>query len=291
VDLGNPDARAWYTGQLQALEKTYGVDGFKFDTRFFDERCATYPGHTALDYLTLGAQLTDEFDQQGAGVRLSWTGSQQYGFVIRQVDKGTGWNSLQAAVAQNLSISTIGYPFVETDMIGGSLGQPPAAKQVLVRWAQAASLMPLMYSSTSPLGVSNPSGSATYDQQTIDLYKQAIRTHEALAPYIRQQVDRAVKTGEPIMKPMFFNHPGDQATYTIDDQWLLGDSLLAAPVLADQSTRDIHVPPGNWYDVQNRRVVHGPTDLRGYHADLTTSPAFIKLDSRDTGTLMRALVS
>jgi alpha-glucosidase (family GH31 glycosyl hydrolase) len=291
VDLANPEARAWYAGKLHELEQTYGVDGFKFDTRFFDERCATYPGHTALDYLTLGAQLTDEFDQQGAGVRLSWTGSQQYGFVIRQIDKGTSWDSLQAAVAQNLSISTIGYPFVETDMIGGSLGQPPPAKQVLVRWAQAASLMPLMYSSTSPLGVSNPSGSASYDQQTIDLYKQAIRTHEALAPYIRQQVDRAVKTGEPIMKPLFFNHPGDQATYTIDDQWLLGDSLLAAPVLADRSTRDIHVPPGDWYDVQNRRVVNGPTDLRGYQADLSKSPAFIKLGSEDTGTLMRALVS
>jgi alpha-glucosidase (family GH31 glycosyl hydrolase) len=291
VDLGNPDARAWYAGKLHELEQTYGVDGFKFDTRFYDEHCATYPGYTALDYLTLGAQLTDEFDQQGAGVRLSWTGSQKYGFVIRQIDKGTGWNSLQAAVAQNLSISTIGYPFVETDMIGGSLGQPPPTKPVLVRWAQAASLMPLMYSSTSPLGVSNPSGSQTYDQQTVDLYKQAIRTHEALAPYIREQVDRAVQTGEPIMKPLFFNHPDDQATYTINDQWLLGDSLLAAPVLADQSTRDIHVPPGDWFDVQNKRVVNGPTDLRGYQADLTTSPAFIKLGSPDTGTLMRALVS
>src|SRR4029450_3297787 len=142
-----------------------------------------------------------------------------------------------------------------------------------------------------PLGVSNPPGSASYDQQTIDLYKQAIRTHEALAPYIRQQVDRAVRTGEPIMKPLFFNHPDDQATYTINDQWLLGDSLLAAPVLADQSSRDIHIPPGNWYDVQNKRGVKGPTDLHGYQADLTTSPAFIKLGSHDTSTLMGALVS
>jgi alpha-glucosidase (family GH31 glycosyl hydrolase) len=82
----------------------------------------------------------------------------------------------------SVAISTIGYPFVETDMIGGSLGQPPPTKQVLVRWAQAASLMPLMYSSTSPLGVSNPAGTRTYDQQTVDLYKAAITTHERLAP-------------------------------------------------------------------------------------------------------------
>ena len=289
VDLANPAARDWYAGKLHELEQTYGVDGFKFDTRFFDEICAPYPGHTAQDYLTLGAHLTDEFDQQGAGVRLSWTGSQKYGFVTRQIDKGTGWDSLQAAVAQNLSISTIGYPFVETDMIGGSLSQEPPTKQVLVRWAQAASLMPLMYSSTSPLGVSNPAGSATYDQQTINLYRKAIRTHERLAPYIRKQVDRAVRTGEPIMKPLFFDHPGDQATYTIDDQWLLGDSLLAAPVLAGATSRDIHLPPGRWYDVQRHRVVHGPTDLRGYTAALGSTPAFVKLGTRDTGTLIRAL--
>ena len=59
-------------------------------------------------------------------------------------------------------------------MIGGSLGQPPPTKEVLVRWAQAASLMPLMYSSTSPLGVSNPAGSQQYDQQTVELYRAAV---------------------------------------------------------------------------------------------------------------------
>lgn len=288
VDLGNPAARAWYVGQLQDLEKTYGVDGFKFDTRFFDESCAPYPGYTALDYLTLGAQMTDQFDQQGAGVRISWTGSQKYGFVTRQVDKGTGWNSLQAAVAQTLAISTIGYPFVETDMIGGSMGEPPPTKEVLVRWAQAASLMPLMYSSTSPLGVSTWAGTQTYDQQTVDLYAAAVKTHGLIAPYIDKQVSRAVQTGEPIMKPLFFNYPADQSGYTIDDEWLLGDSLLAAPMLTDQTSRDIRVPAGRWFDVAHRRVVAGPADLTGYAADLTQIPTFIRLGTPDTGMLMRA---
>ena len=289
VDLANPDARAWYVGQLQNLESTYGVDGFKFDTRFYDESCATYPGYAPLDYLTLGAQMTDQFDQQGAGVRISWTGSQKYGFVTRQVDKGTSFSSLQAAVAQNLSISTIGYPFVETDMIGGSLGQPPPTKQVLVRWAQAASLMPLMYSAASPLGVSSPSGTQTYDQQTVDLYSAAAKTHERLAPYIDAQVDRAVRSGEPIMKPLFFDYPGDQATYTVNDEWLLGDSLLAAPILTDQTSRNIHVPAGQWLDVSTGRVVSGPADLSGYAADLTRTPTFVRLGTTDTAMLLRAL--
>ena len=292
VDLGNPAAKAWYIAQLKNLQSTYGVDGFKFDTRFFDESCATYPGYSALDYIKLGAQVTGLFDQQGAGVRLSWTGSQKYGFVIREVDKGTGWNSLQAGVAQAMAISTIGYPFVETDMIGGSLGQPPATKDVLVRWAQAASLMPLMYSSTSPLGVSNASGSQTYDAQTAQLYADAVRLHQTLAPYIDTQVNRAVRTGEPIMKPLFFDFPNDHASYTVDDEWLLGDALLAAPVLTTGTSRNIHLPAGSWYDVLRHRVVHAGArgvTLADYQASLAQTPMFVRLGTGSSPRLMQAM--
>jgi alpha-glucosidase (family GH31 glycosyl hydrolase) len=289
VDLANPAARAWYVGQLQKLEKTYDVSGFKFDTRFYDESCAPYPGYTSLDYIKLGAQMTDEFDQQGAGVRLSWTGSQKYGFVIREVDKGTDWASLQAAVAQTMSISTIGYPFVETDMIGGSLSDPPPTKAVLVRWAQAASLMPLMYSSTSPLGVDSPAGSRSYDAQTVALYKAAVEQHEHLASYIDQQVQRAIKSGEPIMKPLFFDFPNDTASYTISDEWLLGDSLLAAPVLTDATSRTIHLPAGQWYDELRGQVVDGPVTLTGYHVALSQTPLFVRMGTSSSAALMHAV--
>ncbi|SHF66467.1 Glycosyl hydrolases family 31 [Jatrophihabitans endophyticus] len=290
VDIANPAARTWYVGQLHRLQEAYGVDGFKFDTRFFDESCAPYPGHTALDYIKLGAQLTDEFDQQGAGVRISWTGSQRYGFVTREIDKGTDWQSLQAAVSQDMAISTIGYPFVETDMIGGSEGQPPATKEVLVRWAQAASLLPLMYASTSPLGVSNQAGSRAYDTETVALYAAAVRLHRRLAPYLDRQVTRAVATGEPIMKPLFFDFPRDAASYTVADEWLLGDSLLAAPVLTPGTSRSVHLPPGRWYDVLRGRVVTGGT-IAHYRATLAETPLFVRLGTADTRALTARLTT
>ncbi len=289
VDLANPAAKRWYVGQLRQLQRTYDVNGFKFDTRFFDESCAPYPGYTALDYIKLGANLTDMFNQQGAGVRISWTGSQKYGFVTREIDKGTDWNALQVGVAQDMAISTIGYPFVETDMIGGSEAQTPPTKQVLVRWAQAASLMPLMYSSTSPLGVSNQAGSRHYDAQTVALYKAAVRTHERLAGYILEQVRRAVRTGEPIMKPLFFDFPRDRASYTIRDEWLLGDGLLAAPVLTPGVTRTVHLPAGQWFDVLRNRVVVGPATLSNYHATLSQTPLFVRMHADGAQTLERQL--
>jgi alpha-glucosidase (family GH31 glycosyl hydrolase) len=289
VDLGNPDARAWYAGQLRALQQTYGVDGFKFDTRFYDETCAPAPGHTANDYLKLGAQLTDEFDQQGVGVRIHWTGSQKYGFVTREIDKGTGWDSLRAGIHQALAVSTIGYPFVETDMVGGSLGNPPPSEEVLIRWAQAAAAMPLVYSSTSPIRVYDYVHKkwVDYDSDTVRLYSQALDVHKRLAPYIQRQVQRALQTGDPIMRPLFFVFPSDRASYTVGDEWMLGDSLLAAPVLSAGTSRDVHLPTGEWYDVARGRTVHG--DLRAYPAGLDTLPLFVRIGTPDTKSLIDAL--
>ena len=290
VDLANPDARTWYVDQLHDLQDEYGVDGFKFDTRFFDEKCAPYSADlTMADYQRLGADMADEFDLQGMGIRVHWTGSQQHGFVMRQIDKSTDWASLNAAVTQNLALSTVGYPFVTTDMIGGSMAGFPPSKEVLVRWSQAAAAMPLMYSSTSPLGVSNFAGSRSYDPDTVASYREAVKLHGRLAPYILDQVDRAVGSGEPIMKPLFFDFPADSSGYAIDDEWLLGDSLLVAPVLSDRTSRDLHIPAGRWFDVARQREVRGPADLHGYQADLDTLPLFVRLGTRDTGQLMRTL--
>jgi len=289
VDLGNPAARAWYADQLRTLQKTYGVDGFKFDTRFFDETCAPAQGYDANDYVGLGARLTDEFDQQGVGVRIHWTGSQKYGFVTREIDKGTGRNSLRAAVAQDLAVSTIGYPFVETDMVGGSLGNPPPSQEVLIRWAQAAAAMPLVYASTSPIRVYDTVGKTwvDYPPETVRLYERALDIHRRLSPYILRQVRRTLKTGAPIMQPLFFDFPSDQRSYTIGDEWLLGDSLLAAPVLSTGTSRDVHLPPGTWYDVAHGRLVRG--DLHAYPAALGTLPLFVRMGTRDTKSLITAL--
>ncbi|MDF6045483.1 NEW3 domain-containing protein [Streptomyces sp. JH14] len=292
VDLANPDARAWYVANLRGLMSEYGVDGLKFDTRFFDEECAPREGHVASDYQRLGVRLADEFDLQGAGIRTHWDSTaHEAGFVTRQIDKGTGWESLRASVSQNLAVSTIGYPFVETDMIGGSGGQPAPTKEVLVRWAQSASLMPLMYASASPVGTNDVTTGqkVDYDQETVDLYRNAVAAHERLAPYIWDQVQHTLATGDPIMRPLFFDFPQDEAGYTVDDEWMLGPAVLAAPNLGSSGTRTLHLPRGAWYDVNQGTVIHGPATLKGYAAPLGVTPAFVNLSAQGAGKAIQAL--
>lgn len=293
VDLANPAARQWYEDQLNGLMTVYGVDGFKFDTQFFDDQCAPYqPGLIDTDYIRFGAELAGKYDQQGAGIRVHWTGSQKYGFVIRETDKATSFTSLQAAVKQMMAISTIGYPFVETDYIGGSLLKPLPTKQVLVRWAQAAALMPLMYSGISPLGALDVGGTGkwtTYDTQTVQLYKNSALLHGRLTPYILQQVQQAIATGEPIIRPLFFDFPNDQASYDLSDEWMLGPTVLAAPVLDESNARNVHLPIGNWYDVNRKSVIHGPVDLKNYNVSLDMMPTFVRLGMPSSNEAIQAL--
>ncbi|MEW2399685.1 glycoside hydrolase family 31 protein [Streptomyces sp. NPDC046862] len=255
IDLANPAARQWYTDDLKAQTDELGVAGFKFDTAFFDDRCAPYPGAT------------------------------------RTADKPTTFAGLRAAVSANLAVSTIGYPFVETDMIGGSLGYPPPSKQVLARWAQAASLMPLMYASTSPTGVRDATTGewVGYDRETVGLYRSAIATHERLAPYIWDQVQSTLKTGDPIMRPLFFDFPKDEASYTVADEWMLGPAVLAAPKLDEGTTRDVFLPTGTWHDVTDGKVVRGPVTLKGYAAPLGVTPAFVNFKAKGAAKAYRAL--
>ena len=291
IDLANPAARQWYTDDLKAQTSELGVAGFKFDTAFFDDRCAPYPGATRADYVKYGTELADEFDQQGAGLRVAWNAAQAKGFATRTADKPTTFAGLRAAVSANLAVSTIGYPFVETDMIGGSLSYPPPTKQVLARWAQAASLMPLMYASTSPTGVRDARTGewVGYDRETVDLYRQAIKTHEKLAPYIWDQVQSTLKTGDPIMRPLFFDFPKDEASYTVADEWMLGPAVLAAPKLDEGSTRDVFLPTGTWRDVTSGKVVRGPVTLKGYAAPLGVTPAFVNLKAKGATKAYQAL--
>ena len=141
--------------------------------------------------------------------------------------------------------------------------------------------MPLMYSSTTPVGA--------YDAETVRLYKQAIATHRRLAPYIRAQVRRAIATGEPIMKPLFFAFPDEQRTYEITDEWLLGDAVLAAPVLGPGTSRDVYLPRGRWFDVQRGRTVRGPARLRDYRAPLDVTPVFVRLGGSRAREALSAL--
>ena len=78
------------------------------------------------------------------------------------------------------------------------------------------------------------------------------------------------------MRPLWWVAPTDINTYAIDNQFLVGNDLLVAPVTTENSRqRDIYIPEGQWQD--HRGVVHkGPTNLKDFKADLHELPYFTR---------------
>jgi len=271
IDVTNLAALAWWRAQLGRLQEEDGVDGFKFD--------AGEANYVPRDRLTARPMLPHQYaDHYVAWVaeNFAWTEvrsgwrAQRNGILFREWDKWSRWgidNGLHSVLTGALALSMVGYPFILPDMIGGNAyaGEEPDA-ELLIRWTQLSALLPALQFSIPPWA---------FDETTDTICRQYVQLHEQIAPYIQSQIAETLRSGAPLVRPLFWHAPGDQAALTIDDQFLLGDQLLVAPVLQPgQRTRDIYLPAGRWRDWWSRDVFVGPRQLEQYPAALETLPLF-----------------
>lgn len=280
VDLSNPRAYRWFLGELLNLQIQYGVDGFKLDAgdaEYFDPSFETYGRITPNHYTDLFASLGRHFEINE--LRVSWM-VQRLGLVERLRDKNSDWNpatGLGALLPHSLTLSLIGYPYSCPDIIGGGLdsdfldpkygGMDP---EMFVRWTQASALMPMMQFSYAPWKL---------DDRSVAICRRYSELHRDLGDYIYQLAQEASKSGLPIVRPLFFRNPEDEAAYSISDQFMLGDRFLVAPVLSKGATaRDIYLPPGLWKDFWSGNVFKGGQYLRAHPAPIDSLPVFVAID-------------
>jgi alpha-D-xyloside xylohydrolase len=71
-----------------------------------------------------------------------------------------------------------------------------------------------------------------------------------MKPYLLDQMRAAHQSGTPIMRPLFFDFPGDPDCEDVPDQYLLGPELLVAPVTEEGArSRSVYLPAGEkWTD-------------------------------------------
>ena len=63
-------------------------------------------------------------------------------------------------------------------------------------------------------------------------------------------MQRTHETGEPVMRPMFFDFPQDEVCWGLETQYMFGPDYLVAPVLeAGAQTRRVYLPAGRWQNI------------------------------------------
>ena len=278
VDLTNPAGRDWFRGQLLRLKNGIGVDGFKIDGG--DAKYQPPAAHAAWhDYRGASGYadaLLELFEEVAPGTcetRTVWL-SQRRSIIWRQGGKDSHWgidNGLRAMVSLALHMGLMGYDVLMPDMIPGRVqtmaaGVPLPTDELLVRWTEASAFMPIMQFSYFPWN---------YAPETERIVLHYALLHKAIEGYIH---GHARGRTAPLIRPLWYDSPGEHELYSVADEFLLGSDLLAAPVLAEnQVARDVVLPPGLWRDawtgrMHERRIVQHPAPCPGI-------PVFVRAEN------------
>ena len=262
LDMTNPYDVRFLDDQLQHLIRDYGVDGFKFDGGTL--------GHFCNSSVVNGRYRTEH---SPAELNAAWNEfGRRYPFhEYKDTFKGGGKNVIQrlhdrfhtweghgiddilpCAIVNGL----IGHPFTCPDMVGGGSWttrlQPgfKADEELFVRMAQVSALFPMMQFSWAPWEDLSP--------KNVALCLDAANLHSAMSDEILQLVDEATLSGEPILRCLEYNDP-HQGYELIEDEFMLGEDILVAPVVTKGTfRRKVTFPAGQWQD-QEGTVYDGHT--------------------------------
>jgi len=195
--------------------------------------------------------------QRHAGI---WTG-----------DNMSWWEHLSGAVPMLLNLSISGVALVGTD-VGGF--QEDASAQLYARWFAFGVFTPYFRNHTEK-GTSDHEP-WSFGSQTLSIARHYLKLRYELLPYLYTAFYRASFRGEPIMKPLFFEWPGDVRLEHLDDQYLYGEAFMLAPVVQPNKIyRDVYLPEGRWYDFWDDSMWEGPVDLM-VPAPVTRIPLFVR---------------
>jgi len=164
-----------------------------------------------------------------------------------------------------------GESFVGAD-VGGFMGR--ANGELLARAYQVSFLVPFCR---------NHKTIDSYDQEPWrfgkyyeDIIRKYLKLRYRLLPFLYTTLEESHRTGLPLFRPLVLNYPEDESTYNLDDQFMIGDDLLVAPVLKpDVVRRLVYLPKGVWYDYWTGEKYEGERTIEA-KAPLDTVPMFIR---------------
>jgi alpha-glucosidase (family GH31 glycosyl hydrolase) len=274
-DFSDPAAAAAFRARLVGLQKRYGLDGFKFDG---GDPNLTPPDFVARRNIT-PAEYGDVYNRE-ATAHFAWEETrvgvltQPTGVVQRLIDKHSVWglnNGFAAIVPEAITVSVRGFAYLMPDMIGGNeYDNDRIDAELLIRWAQASALMPLMQFSKGPWHLG---------EEATRLSREASELHVRFAPYIVALARKFPTTGDPILRPLWYNTPDDGETHKISDQFMLGADVVVAPVLAKGAVkRRLYLPAGEWKELKGGRAQQGARWIE-VDAPLDTLPVFVRAGS------------
>jgi alpha-glucosidase len=159
-------------------------------------------------------------------------------------DNTSEWEHISLAIRMSLNIGMSGVSFVGPD-IGGFW--KASNGELLVRFAQMAAFMPFCRNHNA---IGNPGQEPwAFGEPYESAYRKAIEARYSLLPYLYTLFHEASTNGSPIIRPLYYHYPGDEQACDSENEFLIGDALLSAPITeAGLTSYTVYLPEGLWFD-------------------------------------------
>lgn len=202
--------------------------------------------------------------------RAAYAGTQKYSTVWTG-DNRSLWAHIQMMIPQLCNLGLSGFAFAGTDIGGFGSDTTP---ELLTRWIEAAIFSPLLRNH-SAMGTRHQEP-WSFGEPTLSIYRHYLQLRYHLIPYMYDLFAQETKTGLPIMRPLVLNYDDDPRVTDIDNEFMVGNSLLVAPIVEkSQTKRLVYLPAGQWIDFWNHREYTGGKDIV-VNAPLDKLPLFVQ---------------
>ncbi|RDY08316.1 putative glucan 1,3-alpha-glucosidase, partial [Mucuna pruriens] len=185
--------------------------------------------------------------------RALFAGSQRYG-AIWTGDNTADWDHLRVSIPMVLTLGLTGMSFSGAD-VGGFFGNPEP--ELLVRWYQIGAYYPFFRAHAHH--DTKRREPWLFGERNTELIKDAIHVRYALLPYFYTLFREANTTGVPVVRPLWMEFPSDEATFSNDEAFMVGSSLLVQGIYTERAKHaSVYLPrKQSWYDLRTGTVYKG----------------------------------
>lgn len=182
--------------------------------------------------------------------RAGFSGIQRYA-ATWSGDSNSSFEALRVAVQMSINMGLSGVVQFGHDT-GGFLGSP--SPELFVRWLEFSSFTPMLRNHS--INTADAREPWLFGEPHSTMIRERLRERYRWLPMLYSLLERASRTGAPVIAPMVRMFPGDAGSRSVDDQFLLGDDIIVAPVVEEGAvSRSVYLPGGSaWFEfVDGRR--------------------------------------
>lgn len=173
---------------------------------------------------------------------------------------------------QNMGLSGLAWAGVD---VGGFWGD--ADGELLTRWTEFGIFQPFCRNHSAK--GTRPQEPWAFGEPYESHIREMLKLRQRLLPYLYTLFEECHRTGAPILRPLLFEYPTDETAYTADDQFLLGEALLIAPITrSGVEHRHVYLPEGTWVQYWTDERHQGPAHILA-HAPLGRPAIYVKADT------------